>query len=512
VNLSLNYSIIVYKTKDLIENIKDLSKSSNIKIDNNEKYIDILSKYDYICIHSEPYYLHIKDIIQFFLQDKKYLICIAPQIFIDQEISKIKTSYVNFSAIIDDADQFVLNLLRDAIYKYNSSDIHFETKNDSTDIRLRIDGTLRLYKTINIETYERVRRVIYINANLNDDQSIYIRNAKVRVDVDGKLYEFRLSSLPTSFGANIVLRQYSGISTKNTLDTLGFKGERMKLIQSLMYSPYGIFLISGPTGSGKTSTLYSVILELGKNMQNKIITIEDPIELNIPFATQVQTKEFSDNKENITFATAMRSFLRHDPDVILVGEIRDYETANEAINAANTGHLVLSTIHTNSSIEIITRLMSLQLERWKIASALLGGMSQRLYRKLCYTCKKSITREEYKKFLEEKHNIYLDEIKIYKDIEVFYTSDGIIHNTLCKNCNGIGYKGRTVLYEVFRLDDIARDLIETGESYIKIKNQIIANNNFITMIDDSYEHVKNGELSIEESFRLFGSKLYDTNT
>ena len=504
-NFIFNYNILIYDSKKLLENLNKALLVSFTQSD-KDKYKEMFEQNEYIFCYAEPYLLQNKDMIDATFFNYTYNIGIVTKGFLRQEISRLRVSDINSYMVKDDADVIFKNIVREALYKYKASDIHFESKPTAGDIRMRVDGTMMLYKTINKDLYERLRRVIFVLANLNDDQSIYIRDAKIKTEIDGKECEFRVSSLPTNFGANIVLRQYAGIEAKQSIRDLGFDDERVDEIYRCIYSPYGIFLISGPTGSGKTSTLYAIILNLGKSMINKVITIEEPIELNIPFATQVQVKEVGDNKDNITFAHAMRSFLRHDPDIILVGEIRDYETANEAINASNTGHLVLSTIHTNSAVDIIPRLLSFGIERWKISSALLGGMSQRLYRKLCPKCKKEMSRESYTSFLSKKHNIFLEEISLYKDIKTFYS---INDESKCTECEGRGYLGRTVIYEIFTLDDAFKELIEKGESFVTMKNQLKDKYNFLSMAESSVRYIKEGVLSVEESFRLFGSSLYD---
>jgi type IV pilus assembly protein PilB len=505
-NFIFSYNILIYDSKKLLEH---LNRSSLVSFSygDKERYRQMFERNDYIFCYAEPYLIQNKDMIDSTFYGHKYEIGIVTKGFLRQEISRLKATDISNLAVRDDADVIFKNILREALYKYKASDIHFESKPIAGDIRMRVDGTMMLYRTITKDLYERLRRVIFLLANLNDDQAIYIRDAKIKTEIDGKECEFRVSTLPTNFGSNIVLRQYAGIEAKQSIRDLGFDDERVDEIYRCIYSPFGIFLISGPTGSGKTSTLYAIILNLGKSMINKVLTIEDPIELNIPFATQVQVKDFVDSKDSITFANAMIHFLRHDPDIILVGEIRDYETANEAINASNTGHLVLSTIHTNSALDIVPRLLSLGLERWKISSALLGGMSQRLYRKLCPKCKIEMSRDKYAKMLKDKANIFLDEIAFYKGINKFYTN---AEHSKCDECEGKGYSGRTVLYEIFTLDDTAREYIEIGESFIKTKKYLREKYNFLSMAESSVPYVKEGVLSVEEAFRLFGSSLYNS--
>lgn len=499
IKFMISTNVLIYKAELISEYFKYIP-GEKITDPHLINLLNLAKENDYIVVYSECYSPEKKTLIRSFFHDNlkkaKYAIGVAIPSFVKQEISRIE----NFKLIRDvesaDAEDIVMDMLKQALYKYKASDIHIEPKEKGGDVRFRVDGILKRVYEWDKETFFKVTRVIFLNANVDADKKQYIHDSKVIYTINDNTYEFRFSAVPTNFGPSIVLRQYTGLATTYKMENLGFSGEGMKTLKKIMYSPYGIFLISGPTGSGKTSTLYSMILELGRSLENKVLTVEDPVELNIPFAIQAQVNPVT----RVTFASAMRSFLRHDPDIILVGEIRDLETANEAVTAANTGHLVFSTIHTNTALEIITRLLSIGLERWKITSALLGGMGQRLYKRLCFNCKKPINRGEYADFLLKK-DIFLDDIPYYKNIETFYISDG------CEKCNHSGYVGRTVIYEVFEVNDEFKDLIERGCSFMDLKREL-KRMGFKTMMDNSIDPIIIGDTSVEEMFRLFGSYLY----
>jgi type II secretory ATPase GspE/PulE/Tfp pilus assembly ATPase PilB-like protein len=500
IKFMVSTNILIYKCESIVDYYKFFDEKKIQHEPFLENLLKISKENQYLVVYSECYSPDKKSLIHSFFYENfknvKYSIGVAIPSFVKQEVSRIESFKTVREVESKDAENLVLDMLKQALYKYRASDIHLEPKDNGGDVRFRVDGILKRVFEWDKETFYKVARVLFLNANVDADKKQYIHDSKVLYSINNNNYEFRFSAIPTNFGPSIVLRQYTGLATTYKMENLGFTGEGMKILKKMMFSPYGIFLISGPTGSGKTSTLYSMILELGRSLENKVLTVEDPVELNIPFAIQAQVSQIN----SVTFASTMRSFLRHDPDIILVGEIRDLETANEAVTAANTGHLVFSTIHTNTSLEIITRLLSIGLERWKITSSLLGGMGQRLYKLLCFNCKKPISRGKYADLLLN-NNIFLDDIRYYKDIDTFYISDG------CEKCGFSRYTGRTVIYEVFETSDEFKDLIERGCSFIELKREL-NNLGFKSMLHNSTEIIKEGKTSVEDMFRLFGSYLY----
>ena len=273
-----------------------------------------------------------------------------------------------------------------------ASDIHFEPYEDETIVRLRMDGELHDYIKISPAKYGEVVSRIKVMANLNVAEKRIPQDGKFHIKVAQKDYDVRVSVVPTVFGERIVLRILDKSGKLLTLEELGLSKEDLKKVERLISKPYGMILVTGPTGAGKSTTLYAMLLKL-KNPRRNIITIEDPVEYQIKGISQIQVNP----KVGLTFSAGLRSILRQDPDVIMVGEIRDSETAQIAVQSALTGHLVLSTLHTNDAPSAVTRLKDMEIEPFLIASALEGVIAQRLVRKICPHC-----RVEYKPSREEQ--------------------------------------------------------------------------------------------------------------
>ena len=349
-------------------------------------------------------------------------------------------------------------ILTDAIKK-RASDIHVEPYEKSFRIRFRMDGTLYemmkpplKMKNAMISRLKIMARLDIAERRLPQDGRI-----KLRMGKDTEM-DFRVSVLPTLFGEKVVLRLLDKSNLQLDMTRLGFMDEQLGHFREAIYRPFGIVLVTGPTGSGKTTTLYSALSELNKTTEN-ISTAEDPVEFNLAGINQVQIHE----EIGLTFANALRSFLRQDPDIILVGEIRDFETAEIAIKAALTGHLVLSTLHTNDAPSTVNRLLNMGIEPFLVSSATNLILAQRLVRKICQECKEpvTITPESFVKLGVQK-----EEYEQYKDI-TFYKGKG------CDICNNTGYKGRLALYEVMPISEPIKELILQGASAIDIKREAI---------------------------------------
>jgi type IV pilus assembly protein PilB len=379
-------------------------------------------------------------------------------------------------------------VLIDAIKK-GASDIHIEPYEKTYRIRFRIDGILQEVMRPNLKLKDPLTSRVKILAKLNIAEKRLPQDGriKLRVNMSGrqKVIDYRVSILPTLFGEKIVLRLLDSDKLMLDLTKLGFEVESLVRWDRQISRPYGMVLVTGPTGSGKTNTLYSSIAKLN-TVDTNILTAEDPVEFNFPGINQVQMKE----QIGLNFAAALRSFLRQDPNIILVGEIRDFETAEIAIKASLTGHLVLSTLHTNDAPSTINRLMNMGVEPFLVATSVNIICAQRLVRRLCPNCKAVETHVQPEDALL-KVGFTPDEIQ--KGI-TFYKPVG------CEACNKRGYKGRVGLYEVLEMSEPMRDMVLTGASAIELREQAIKEG-MITLRRSGCRKVLDGVTTIEEIIR-----------
>ena len=345
--------------------------------------------------------------------------------------------------VIDKAN----NIISEAI-SVNASDIHLEPFEDNLTIRYRIDGVLQVMDVItDMREAEALIKRFKIMADMDIASDRVTQDGRISVKIANRAYDLRVSVVPVPAGESIVLRLLSKSAFNLTLESLGFSEHQYAVWKQMVSKPYGMILSSGPTGSGKSTTLFASLKDLNRP-DRKLLTVEDPIEYQMPGIIQVQVNLApKDPDKKVTFSRALREFLRQDPDVILVGEIRDDETANISVKAALTGHLVLSTIHTNDSVGIITRLKDMNVIPYLISSCFVGGAAQRLVRKLCPECRKPVPIPETFKHIIEKDNI---------TNPTFYEASG------CEKCRRTGYKGRIGLYEILVMTEQLRDKIETG--------------------------------------------------
>ncbi|MFN4244535.1 MAG: GspE/PulE family protein [Brevinematia bacterium] len=360
-----------------------------------------------------------------------------------------------------------------------ASDIHLEVYENRVLLRYRIDGKLYKFDGPPLELYSGVVSRIKIMSNLDISERRLPQDGAIKFSYSGNDIDIRVSIIPGIYGENIVMRILSKDTTIiSSLSSIGMNDQEVMVYRESLSKPNGIILVTGPTGSGKTTTLYAGIMYI-KQFDKKIITAEDPVEYQIDGVEQVQI-----NPEiGFTFANALRSFLRHDPDVIMVGEIRDTETAEIAIRAALTGHLVLSTLHTNDAPSSITRLVDMGIPPYLVASTLNVVIAQRLVRKLCDHCK-----------VEKKIDVSKFDPKLrkyFKDGEIVFLPKG------CSKCNGTGFRGRIPIFEILKVDESIREGILKNLSSFELK-EIAIKNGMKTLFDSGMEKVKSGITTIEE--------------
>ena len=376
------------------------------------------------------------------------------------------------------SEDFLLNMIYEA-KEIGSSDLHFEAFEKQHRVRFRIDGKLIEKYIISLDEYPKIVNRIKIMARLDISEKRLPQDGRINVSTEVEDFDIRVSSLPTLHGEKLVLRILSKNSVRVQLKNLGFTKDELEIYESSVKKPNGIVLISGPTGSGKTTTLYATLKLLNKKDTN-ILTIEDPIEYTLEGVNQVQLRE----NIGLDFASTLRTFLRQDPDIIMVGEIRDVATANMAIRAALTGHLVLSTIHTNSAWSTISRLVDMGIPPFLIASTLNISVAQRLVRKLCTACK-----QEEKLRLEILPKGFI----LSKKIQTHYKAVG------CSNCYQTGYKGRKAIYEII---PITKELVQKIQNKELEVDAYLLENKIQTLQMNALNLVEQGITSIEEVYPL----------
>lgn len=375
----------------------------------------------------------------------------------------------------------VNEILIDASRK-RASDIHFDPTEDVLNVRIRVDGELISYATVPASVKKNLVTRIKILAGMNITESRIPQDGSIKMKIDNKDLDIRVSTLPIIYGEKVVIRLLDFTNTVSKMDALGFSSINLEKVKKAMSKPNGIILVTGATGTGKSTTVYSMLQHLNTTERN-IITVEDPVEMKIPGINQVQTMP----EINLTFATALRSILRQDPDVIMIGEIRDNETARIAVRASITGHLVLSTIHTNNSLTTIERLVDMDVERYLLGSALEAIISQRLCKKLCPKCRQARPTTPYEK-------------RVFKTA-LGYEINEIYKPVGCDSCYK-GYSGRVALQEVLILNQEVRDAIVSNKSKAEIRDVIYKSGNTTSLLDDGLTKVINGLTSFEEVLRV----------
>jgi type IV pilus assembly protein PilB len=385
-------------------------------------------------------------------------------------------------------DLIMIQAIRD-----RASDIHFEPDEKSLRVRLRIDGFLYEFLTLPKQIHPSITSRIKVLAEMDIAETRLPQDGNFNVKFENRGFEIRISTFPTIYGENVVLRILDQTSPLMKLEDLGFSEDMFLRYKQLVRRPNGIILVTGPTGSGKTTTLYTS-LNMINSMEKNIITIEDPVEYRLPLIRQTQVNL----KAGITFANGLRSILRQDPDVIMVGEIRDLETSEVTIQAAQTGHLVLSTLHTNDAPEAITRLMDIGVEPYLISSSVIGVLAQRLVRTICPECKipyhvdRGLLADLDEYFSKQEEPITL------------YRGKG------CKNCKGSGYRGRTGIFELFLANERIKQLISEKAPAQLIRETAKETIGMVSLREDGLDKVLEGITTLEEVDRVAYKMSLDT--
>ncbi|WP_202710851.1 type II secretion system ATPase GspE [Sporosalibacterium faouarense] len=374
--------------------------------------------------------------------------------------------------------RLVNSIIKQAI-KSKASDVHIEPFEDKVRVRFRIDGELQEIMSPAKSTHSAIVTRIKIMGKMNIAEKRVPQDGRVETSIDGREVDLRLSVLPTVFGEKIVIRLLDRSSFLLSKKQLGFTDTNLTRFNQMLRNPNGIILVTGPTGSGKTTTLYTALREFNSINRN-IITVEDPVEYRLDGVNQVQVNV----KSGLTFATGLRAILRQDPDIVMIGEIRDRETAQIAVRAAITGHLVISTMHTNDAPSTTARLLDMGIEPYLITSSVAGVVAQRLVRKICDNCK-----IEYKPTESERNLLDIDEnILLYK-------------GKGCSKCYNTGYKGRMAIHEILHMTNEIKDSISIGASVNSIKDSAIKQG-MITLEDNCKELVAQGITTVEELLKV----------
>ncbi|MCB9858102.1 MAG: Flp pilus assembly complex ATPase component TadA [Phycisphaerales bacterium] len=384
-------------------------------------------------------------------------------------------------------DSPVIKLVNFFVYtavKEGASDIHIEPDETQMRIRFRVDGVLYEKKSPPVQMMAPIVSRIKIMAGLDIAERRLPQDGGIHVLMDGRPIDLRVSTLPNLFGEKVVIRIIDNTKALVNLETLGFSVDMLKRFRQRLLSPHGLILVTGPTGSGKSTTLYAALSEINSPERN-VCTVEDPIEYNLRQINQFQVSD----KIGLTFPVVLRSLLRQDPDVIMVGEIRDNDTARTAVQAALTGHMVLSTLHTNDAVSAVTRLHNIGVESFLISASIDAVLAQRLVRKVCPYCKTETEPSPGAKHALHKAGI---------------DTDKVISGEGCARCHGTGYSGRIGVYELFIPTDEVRQAVSDGATLQDLRT-LAKKMDFTTLFKDGMEKVKSGMTTVEEVFRVCAS-------
>jgi len=447
------------------------------------------SKESAVVATSQPNQTQIEEKLREYFPKKSIIISFA----FESDIENLFVLYekplnTRFAQIIKSQDRVapeIVDQIIDDALSLKVSDIHFEPDLEDVRVRFRIDGLLREVGRIGIEDYESILTLVKVKAHLRIDEHLSAQDGSISFQKEDKNADLRVAIIPVLNGEKISIRVLSSYVRDFTLSDLGISKEKQEDLEKEAKKPFGMILVTGPTGSGKTTTLYAVLKSINKPEAN-IITIEDPVEYRIRGINQIKVNI----QTGLTFARGLRSIVRQDPDIILVGEIRDTETAEISINAALTGHLLLSTFHANDAASSIPRLLDMEAEAFLLASTLELIISQRLVRKICLNCRVSyeVSGEELKKSFDQAE-------KYFKPGSTLYRGKG------CPQCNNTGYNGRIGIFEFLHITKEIEDLILKHASSDDIAKQAIKQNDK-SMFDDGVEKVVGGFTTIEELVRV----------
>lgn len=451
------------------------------------------------------------------IDDLKFLtgynieIVVASEVAIEETIENFYQAKVSYDDVLDDFDDAeiefgdeeedlnvvdlekqsgeapvvrLVNYVLLSAIKKGASDIHIEPYEKSFRVRFRIDGVLYEEHKPPLKLKSAMVSRLKIMSSLDIAERRLPQDGRIKLKIGkGKEMDFRVSVLPTLYGEKVVLRLLDKSNLQLDMTKLGFDATPLRDFQDAIHQPYGMVLVTGPTGSGKTTTLYSALSELNKVSEN-ISTAEDPVEFNLPGVNQVQMHE----EIGLNFAASLRSFLRQDPDIIMVGEIRDYETAEIAVKAALTGHMVLSTLHTNDAPSTINRLLNMGVEPFLVTASVNLIVAQRLARKVCGECRTPVETNPQALIDLGASPEEARQIQLYKGVG-------------CRTCNNTGYKGRIALYEVMVLSDPVKDLVLQGASTAEVKAEAIRQG-MVTLRQAGISKLKEGTTTIEEVLRV----------
>ncbi len=392
------------------------------------------------------------------------------------DLTKLSQTNNNPEIASSPAARFVQSTIEEAV-NMGASDIHIEPYENKVVVRYRIDGDLHENSSFSMESFPSIATRIKILADIDIAEKRIPQDGHITQMIGNEKYDFRVSTLPTIHGEKFVIRILDKKVFSLSLKQLNFTKEVNETIDKMLHHPHGIILLTGPTGSGKTTTLYSFLRELNKPTVN-IVTIEDPVEFGMDGINQIQVN----NKADLTFATSLRSILRQDPDIIMVGEIRDEETAEIAIRAAITGHLVLSTLHTNEAPGAVTRLIDMGVPSYLVSDALVGVVSQRLLKRLCPHCRRPVkTTPEQRRVLGLKED------------KTIYEAVG------CPYCNGTGYRGRFAVHEIMYMNDELREVVAKGDATIDdVRHVALTKAGMKPILNAAKQRVLNGETTYDD--------------
>jgi len=402
----------------------------------------------------------------------------------DMDLASLADSVPETEDLLEQEDDAPIIRLINAILteavKTNASDVHIETYEKHLVVRFRVDGVLREVVQPKRALAPLLVSRIKVMAKLDIAEKRVPQDGRIALRVAGREVDIRVSTMPSSSGERVVLRLLDKQAGTIRLESLGMAGNDLKILRKLIYRPYGILLVTGPTGSGKSTTLYASLQEINDRSRN-ILTVEDPIEYNLPGIGQTQVN----TKVDMTFARGLRAILRQDPDVVMIGEIRDLETAEIAVQASLTGHLVLSTLHTNTAVGAITRLMDMGIEPFLISSSLVGIVAQRLVRVLCTHCREPYTpTEEHCEFLQQDP----------ANPPTIYRAKG------CEHCNQLGYRGRIGIYEVVEITEEISTLIHKRAGEMDLEKAARLRSPSIHA--DGVKKILEGTTTVEEVLRV----------
>lgn len=409
----------------------------------------------------------------------------------DVDIEEEAEEEINVSEVAEESQKApivkVVSLILNEALKRRASDIHVEPREKSLKVRYRIDGSLQDALTLPKKNQNAVIARLKIMSKLDITETRAPQDGRFKINFEDHEIDFRVSVLPITYGGKVVLRALDKSGLSIGLEKLGFLPGPLNTFKTALARPYGMILVTGPTGSGKSTTLYSIINQLNTPERN-IVTLEDPVEYELPGITQIQARP----EIGLTFASGLKSVLRQSPDIVMVGEIRDSETADIAIKASLTGQLIFSTLHTNDACGAITRLIDMGVEPFLVASSLVLSSAQRLMRKICPNCREEI---EVPKNVLERVGLKPDEIA-KRGVKKFYQGKG------CSKCSSTGYYGRIAILEALLIDDKVRDMIMKKASTDDIKSYAVGVLKMMTLRDNAMENFITGITTLEEVLRV----------